>query len=165
MYRSGLPGAEAEFTAYRLLYFLHTRNRSGIFNLLSSLTSSLKEQEVISHSLQVREALSIHNYHKLNMLSQNPPLMSGYLMDHFLPREKMRAARTVCKSYHEVELQDFFTRVGWTRSECIEILNKHCQGCVRRSDGREIVECKKAAVGLEAAYSALYGKVDIKVQL
>jgi hypothetical protein len=165
MYRAGLPGAEAEFTAYRLLYFLHTRNRSGIFNLLSSLTSTLKMQDVISHSLRVREALSIHNYHQLNELSKDPPLMCGYLMDQFLPREKMRAARTVCKSYHEVELKDFLERVGWTRKEGSEIFNKYCQGCVKRSGAKEIVECKKAVVGLDRAFASLYGRVDIKGQL
>eukprot|EP00158_Paraphelidium_tribonemae_P008157 Partr_v1_DN28497_c1_g1_i2_m41917 putative Leukocyte receptor cluster (LRC) member 8 len=33
LYSAGVPGNEVEFTAYRLLYFIHTKNRTGTFRV------------------------------------------------------------------------------------------------------------------------------------
>lgn len=41
LYGHGIPGHPEEFLAYRILYMLHTKNKSGVYNLCHHpLTSS-----------------------------------------------------------------------------------------------------------------------------
>jgi SAC3 family protein LENG8/THP3 len=113
-----------EFTAYRLLYFLHTKNRSGnnsfnnqnaiisdithqnkmnvildIISLIAELTPAMKEDLSIKHALEVRSALATSNYHKFFRLYLDAPYMGGYLIDAFVERERLEALRALSKAY------------------------------------------------------------------
>ena len=94
-----MPGQRDEFTAYRLLYFILARSRSDMANMLATLTERDRRVPAIGHALQVRQAVSQGDYRRLFRLAVVAPNMGGYLMDHFLPRERTLALLAMCKAY------------------------------------------------------------------
>ncbi|KAG0286456.1 hypothetical protein BGZ96_009441 [Linnemannia gamsii] len=99
LYEYNLQGHVMEFTAYRILYLLHTRNPSDIIAMLASLTPSQKHDPAVKHALKVRTALASSNYHALFKLYISAPNMGGYLMDQFVERERVEAMKMICKAY------------------------------------------------------------------
>jgi len=106
-----------EFTAYRIIYYIFTKNTLGMFNshflvlldcnyylfvdittVLRSITADQRENPVIAHALQFRSAWSLGNYCKLFDLYKTAPLMSGHMIEWFLERERKAALRIIIKS-------------------------------------------------------------------
>lgn len=98
LYALGLKGNPIEFKAYRILYFIHTANRTGLNDTLADLTAAEKEEPPIKHALNVRSALALGNYHKFFQLYLDTPNMGAYLMDMFVVRERLAALSNVCKA-------------------------------------------------------------------
>lgn len=105
LYEKGLKGHENEFLAYRILYILHTRNRSDMNELYFQI-EDMRDPETnqitdpaIQHALDVNTALSTNNYHKFFQLYVNAPNMGGYIMDIFCDRERLVALSTICKAF------------------------------------------------------------------
>ena len=99
LYKQGLGGHPVEFKAYRILYFIHTCNRTDMNDVLSELTPADKQEDAIKHALQVRSALALGNYHKFFKLYLKVPNMGAYLMDMFVERERLAALAQICKGY------------------------------------------------------------------
>jgi hypothetical protein len=100
LYSLKLGGHPAEFMAYRILYFVHTCNRTALNDILAEITPELRQEECVQHALSVRSAQASGNYHKLLAhLYQSVPNMGAYLMDMFVARERIAALATICKSY------------------------------------------------------------------
>lgn len=99
LYTLGLKGNHIEFKAYRILYFIHTANRTGLNDTMADLTTAEKEEKPIKHALQVRSALALGNYHKFFQLYLDTPNMGAYLMDMFVARERLAAMCNICKRY------------------------------------------------------------------
>jgi SAC3 family protein LENG8/THP3 len=99
LYKMGLKGSSVEFKAYRILYFIHTANRSGLAEAIEDLTTAEKKEPAIKHALGVRRALVLGNYHKFFQLYLNTPNMGAYLMDKFVVRERLAALCHICKVY------------------------------------------------------------------
>ena len=97
-YRSGLKGSRVEFTAYRILYFIHTANRSALNDAIKDLTAADKESREIQHALGVRSSLALGNYHRFFQLYMDTPNMGAYLMDMFVGRERLAALSNICKA-------------------------------------------------------------------
>ena len=98
LYQQNLGGHPVEFKAYRILYFIHTCNRTDMNAVLSDLTPADKKEPAIQHALQVRSALALGNYHKFFKLYLEVPHMGAYLMDMFVARERLGALANMCKS-------------------------------------------------------------------
>ena len=98
LYKLNLGGCPGEFLAYRIFYFIHTCNRTGMNDVLADLTPSDKQHPAVQHALQVRKALAAGNYHKFFRLYDDPPNMGGYLMDMFAERERLAALAGICRS-------------------------------------------------------------------
>lgn len=98
LYRQNLGGHPVEFKAYRILYFIHTCNRTDMNDVLSDLTEADKKEPAIKHALEVRSALALGNYHKFFKLYLSVPDMGAYLMDMFVGRERLAALACMCKS-------------------------------------------------------------------
>lgn len=47
---------KAEFTAYRLLYYIYTQEMTDLTAALAALTKEEKEDECISHVIKLRQA-------------------------------------------------------------------------------------------------------------
>lgn len=98
LYKLGVKGLRDEFTAYRILYFVYTCNRTDMNDVLADLTTAEKQMESISHALQVRAALASGNYVKFFRLFQAAPNLGAYLLDMIVPRERLAALSTIAKS-------------------------------------------------------------------
>lgn len=98
LHKQGLGGSPGEFTAYRILYFIYTCNRTGMNDVLADLTLQDKNDEYIRHALETRSAVAKGNYHRLFKLYQQAPKMAPYLMDMFVDRERLAALAMICKT-------------------------------------------------------------------
>jgi len=98
LYKQKLGGHAGEFTAYRIFYFIHTCNRTGMNDVLADLTAADKQHAAVKHALDVRSALACGNYHRFFRLYDDPPNMGGYLMDMFVERERLAAMASICRT-------------------------------------------------------------------
>ena len=99
LYEAGLKGCESEFLAYRILYLLHTRNRQEMNSLLAGLDDVHKDDAAVRHALQTRSALALSDYSAFFRLYADAPNMGGYLMDHYVRRERLAALQIICRAY------------------------------------------------------------------
>ena len=98
LYAQKLGGHPVEFKAYRILYFLHTRNRTDMNDVLADLTPAEKQTVPIQHALEARSSLALGNYHRFFKLYIETPNMGAYLMDMFATRERLAALVNICKA-------------------------------------------------------------------
>lgn len=98
LYAQNLGGKPVEFKAYRILYFIHTSNRTALNDVLADLTPAEKKEKAIKHALDVRSALALGNYHRFFRLYLDTPNMGAYLMDMFVVRERLAALSNMCKA-------------------------------------------------------------------
>ena len=98
LYSQNLGGHPVEFKAYRVLYFIHTCNRTDMNDVLADLTPAEKQKPAIKHALDARSALALGNYHRFFQLYLNTPNMGAYLMDMFVGRERLVALCNICVS-------------------------------------------------------------------
>ncbi|OCF44339.1 nuclear protein [Kwoniella heveanensis CBS 569] len=104
LYELGLKGHPQEFLSYRIMYLLHTRNRSDMATLLAQLTPAEKQDPGVKHALDVHAALATSNYVRFFRLFLSAPNMSGYIMDHFVERERIAALAIMSKGYMTLSL-------------------------------------------------------------
>lgn len=98
LYSQHLGGHPEEFKAYRILYFIHTCNRTDMNDVLADLTPTEKSSPAIKHALDARSALALGNYHRFFKLYLTTPNMGAYLMDMFVARERLVALSNMCTS-------------------------------------------------------------------
>ena len=98
LYVQNLGGHPFEFLAYRILYFLHTSNRTDMNDVLADLTPTEKRHPAVKHALDARSALALGNYHRFFQLYLDTPNMGAYLMDMFVGRERLSALSAVCRA-------------------------------------------------------------------
>lgn len=175
LYEYNLNGHFMEFTAYRILYQLHTRNPSDIIAMLASLTPAQKEDPAVKHALQVRTALATSNYHSLFKLYNVAPNMGGYLMDQFVERERVEAMKAICKAYRPSVPVDFLnTTLGFLggMGECmgflktigvVQFLHKGDEPATGKTEHQYLDTRMSLPFVLEAGKK--YQKVDIKGQI
>jgi len=98
LYKQNLGGHPGEFLAYRIFYFIYTRNRTGMNDVLADLTLTDKRHPAVAHALSVRKALAAANFHKFFRLYDECPNMGGYLLDMFVDRERIAAMAAICRA-------------------------------------------------------------------
>ncbi|KAG8147219.1 putative Leukocyte receptor cluster member 8-like protein [Naja naja] len=76
LYAENLPGNVGEFTAYRILYYIFTKNSGA--------------------------AWALSNYHRFFCLYRQARCMSGYLIDKFAERERKTALKAMIKTFRPV---------------------------------------------------------------
>lgn len=117
LYEHNLPGHPDEFLAYRILYMLHTKNRSELGRTIGHLSKVEKETAPVKHALAVQNALATGNYHRFFKLYEAAPNMGAYLMDHFVTRERMFALTMMSKAYMTLPLTHIQTELAFESIE------------------------------------------------
>ncbi|KAJ2145823.1 hypothetical protein IW142_002405 [Coemansia sp. RSA 564] len=164
LYAMGLPGHAMEFLAYRILYFLYTRNKGDINAAMAAMLPSEKQDQAVQHALSVRAAMAAGNYHRFFMLYLATPNMGGYLIDKFVDRERCASLQRMCKAFRPrlsvaVIAKDLaFAKVD----DCIKFLAG--LNVAISQDELPSVDMKLAYPHAVAAMQ-IYEKVDIKGQI
>ncbi|KAL8778027.1 MAG: hypothetical protein Q9213_007601 [Squamulea squamosa] len=118
LYAQNLGGHPFEFLAYRILYFLHTSNRTDMNDVLADLTPTEKQHPAVKHALDARSALALGNYHRFFQLYLDTPNMGAYLMDMFVGRERLSALSAICRAYKpDVPLRFVTEELGFDSDE------------------------------------------------
>ncbi|KAL9129075.1 MAG: hypothetical protein Q9217_002382 [Psora testacea] len=169
LYSQQLGGHPEEFKAYRILYFIHTCNRTDMNDVLADLTAAEKQHPAVKHALDTRSALALGNYHRFFQLYLETPNMGAYLMDMFVGRERLVALSNICISYKpDVKLRFVTEELGFeSDDESARFVCDH--GGQSFLDEREEGEVRlltgKALKFFEGAKAAAFKTVDIKGQI
>ncbi|KAK4098313.1 hypothetical protein N658DRAFT_518078 [Parathielavia hyrcaniae] len=168
LYKLGLKGKPNEFTAYRILYFIHTANRTELNNALADLTAAEKKDKAIKHALDVRSALALGNYHRFFQLYNDTPNMGAYLMDMFVGRERLAALCNICRAYKPDLPLRFITEELYFESDLEAaqfILDHDGQALLEDRGGTVLFLTGKANSLFESARTKAFSRVDIKGQI
>lgn len=168
LYALGLKGNPIEFKAYRILYFIHTANRSGLNDTLTDLTASEKKERPIRHALNVRSSLALGNYHRFFQLYLDTPNMGAYLMDMFIVRERLAALCNICRAYKpDVKLRFITEELGFESDADAAQFIIDYKGQDLLEDRTEYIAflAGKAGSLFEGPRAAAFQKVDIKGQI
>jgi len=168
LYRLGLKGKPNEFKAYRILYFIHTANRTELSNALADLTAAEKKDKAIKHALDVRSALALGNYHRFFQLYNETPNMGAYLMDMFVLRERLAALCNICKAYKQDVPLRFVTEELYFESDVEAaqfILDHDGQDLLEDRKGTIVFLTAKAGQRFEVRRATAFSRVDIKGQI
>ncbi|ESO00468.1 hypothetical protein HELRODRAFT_83035, partial [Helobdella robusta] len=141
LYAEGIQGNCLEFTAYRILYYIYTKNTLDISSIVASLSEQEKNEYCIKHALKIRSTWALQNYFRFFKLLKEPVNMSAYIMNWFVEREKKNALKTIIKAYRPNIAVCKLSR--WlsfdSDQQCIEFLKIYS---IFLSNDDEYVDCK-----------------------
>ncbi|KAJ2358753.1 hypothetical protein IWW50_000536 [Coemansia erecta] len=164
LYSMGLSGHAMEFLAYRILYFLYTRNKGDINAALAAMSPSEKQDPAVGHALSVRASMAAGNYHRFFKLYLAAPNMGGYLIDKFIDRERCASLQRMCKAFRpRLSVAVIAKELAFAKvSECKKFLTG--LKIAISEDEQPSVDMKSAYPYTVAAMQT-YEKVDIKGQI
>lgn len=168
LYAQKLGGHPMEFMAYRILYFIYTRNQTAINDALADLTPADKSDLAVKHALDVRSALALGNYHRFFQLYLDTPNMGAYLMDMFVDRERLSALACICKTYKpDVKIRFITEELGFESDEqSARFILEYASGeLLEERDGHVRLLTGKAGRLFEDAKAQAHRVVDIKGQI
>lgn len=189
LYKQNLGGHPMEFLAYRILYLIHTCNRTDMNDILADLTAVDEQNAAVRHALDVRSALALANYHRFFRLYLECPNMGAYLMDMFVGRERLAALCSMCKAYvppngtpiysyshfrsykPDVRIRFLTEELGFeSDDQSVRFILDQCpdtdpQDLLQQHDNEVKLLTSKVLPYFERAKIASFGKVDIKGQI
>ncbi|KAF2002251.1 hypothetical protein P154DRAFT_398692, partial [Amniculicola lignicola CBS 123094] len=172
LYKDVAAGNPTEFLAYRILYYVYTRNKTEMNDVLAELTPTDKADGAVNHALDVRSALALGNYHRFFKLYRTSPNMGINLMNHFVERERLAALANMSKAYLTVSLSFLSDKLAFDDNDkCLEFLReKNAQLPIahltdKGGVGYTTVRIKECATLFENMRSSAFGKIDIKGQI
>ncbi|KAJ5543107.1 hypothetical protein N7461_009110 [Penicillium sp. DV-2018c] len=168
LYAQQLGGHPTEFKAYRILYFIYTRNWTAMNDALADVTAEDKKDLAVQHALNVRSALALGNYHRFFQLYLDTPNMGAYLMDMFVDRERLSALATMCRAYKpDVNIRFITEELGFESDEQTArfILDHSSAELLEEKNGAVRLLTGKAGTLFDQAKAAAHRVVDIKGQI
>jgi SAC3 family protein LENG8/THP3 len=154
----------------RRVHFPNTDLAKQIASVLSR-----PQGAAVTHALSVRKCIANGDYPAFFNLYHNAPNLSGYLMDQFVDRERLKTLRKLCKAFRPtLPLNTVATRCGFIPGDANSSMLRKCTrqakkwikglGVVIGED--DSVDCKAAMTILNQAVAEQESKgVDIKGQI
>ncbi|KAJ5128570.1 hypothetical protein N7448_002287 [Penicillium atrosanguineum] len=168
LYAAQLGGHPTEFKAYRILYFIYTRNWTAMNDALADVTADDRQDLAVKHALDVRSALALGNYHRFFQLYLDTPNMGAYLMDMFVDRERLTALAVICRAYKpDVNIRFITEELGFESDEQTArfIIENSSAELLEEKNGSVRLLTGKAGLLFEQAKAAAHAVVDIKGQI
>ncbi|KAJ5935584.1 hypothetical protein N7466_005131 [Penicillium verhagenii] len=168
LYSQQLGGHPTEFKAYRILYFIYTRNWTAMNDTLADVTAEDKKDLAVKHALNVRSALALGNYHRFFMLYLDTPNMGAYLMDMFVDRERLSALAAICRAYKpDVNIRFITEELGFESDEQTArfVIDNSSAELLEEKSGTVRLLTGKAGGLFEQAKAEAHRVVDIKGQI
>ncbi|KAJ5108887.1 hypothetical protein N7456_005562 [Penicillium angulare] len=168
LYAQKLGGNPTEFKAYRILYFIYTRNWTAMNDALADVTAEDKKDLAVKHALDVRSALALGNYHRFFSLYLDTPNMGAYLMDMFVDRERLSALAAICRAYKpDVQIRFITEELGFESDEQAArfVLEQSSPELLEEKQGTVKLLTGKAGLLFENAKAEAHRVVDIKGQI
>ncbi|OQR77174.1 leukocyte receptor cluster member 8-like [Tropilaelaps mercedesae] len=88
-----------EFTGYKLLYQVFTRNVLDMNKTLTSLSAEERSDPVVAHAVKVISAANTDNYSRFFRLYRDAPRMGAYIMEWSVGRLRILAYRAILKTF------------------------------------------------------------------
>lgn len=168
LYAQQLGGHPTEFKAYRILYFIYTRNWTAMNDALADVTADDRQDLAVKHALDVRSALALGNYHRFFQLYLDTPNMGAYLMDMFVDRERLTALAAICRAYKpDVNIRFITEELGFESDEQTArfVIENSSAELLEEKNGSVRLLTGKAGQLFEQAKAAAHAVVDIKGQI
>eukprot|EP00741_Cyanophora_paradoxa_P014618 tig00020816_g14098.t1 len=144
LYRSGVAGSQAEFSAYRILYNLRFNITADIATVLSELSVEERQQEgPVKHAIQTARSAMHNDYTAFFRLYREAPNMGGYLLDLFIDRVRASALKTIVRAYRpDVELHWVAKQLAFDSVPAVLEWFKKNKMAITLTPDRQSIDCK-----------------------
>ncbi|XP_068612719.1 leukocyte receptor cluster member 8 homolog [Brachionichthys hirsutus] len=151
LYKDNPSDNIGEFTAYRLLYYIFTRNSGDLTTELVHLTPALRADVCVAHARALRAAWALGNYHRFFKLYLEAPRMASYLIDKFVERERKIALQAMVKTFRpDLPVQYVQSALGFPcLDSCMTFLTG--LGVTFTPSDPEKIDCKSSTASLAAS--------------